>query len=229
MSKKYRPDKEEYIEGIGQFLYNIKIPSFDKSLEALAELNASMPTARELVCPMIKSGRELYGPVREAVISYPKEGNLLIRNSLILEFKELAEAGAIAHANGKELYLQGEYEEKAKRYIELAKKYPENDEAIFLRNDFPISLQKFDKDKRIDWIFKDTKEELAALLHKKGINTISFYVDSRDDINRHARPYINQLWLTLITKDMSGFSGIYKFFHSSISIHAIKKPSAQSQ
>ncbi len=224
MSKKYRPDKEEYIEGIGQFLYNIKIPSFDKSLEALADMGASIPSTRDFAFVIIKTGREIYGPVREAIIHYPNEGNLLIRNSLILESKALAESGAIAHAHGKEIYLEGEHEEKARLLLEKAKKYPENDEAIFLRNHLLISTQRFSEDKRIKWLFGDTQEDINAILNKEHIKEISFHVDSKDEVNRHAKPYTNQLWLTLFSKDMSGFSGNLKFFHNSISIHAVKKP-----
>jgi len=222
VSKKYRPDKEEYIEGIGQFLYNIKIPSFDKSLEALADMDASIPSTRDFVYSITKTKKEIYGPVKEAIISYPGEGNLLIRNSLIIEFKELAEAGARAHEQGRELYLEGEYGEKANKLLEIAKKESPNDEAIFLRNNFPIQVQRFNEDKRINWMFKDTKEELANILCKKDIRAISFYVDSKDEVNRHTKPYINQLWLSLFSKDQSGFLGNYKFLHTPISIHAIK-------
>ena len=212
MIKRYRSEWEEYIEGLGTFYYNIKNSS-------IPELNGSIPSARDLAYVIIKTEKEISGPVKEGLISCPGEGNVLIRDFSALA-SGLMEEAAKAHAEGREFYID---KNTARKYVDKAKRQPENDEAIFLRNNFPIQTSKFLEDKRIEFLFGDTKKDIADALEKKKIKAIFFYADSIGETDKHDGPYANQLWMSLFTKAMPGFSGIYKHLHMTHMIHAIEK------
>ena len=214
--KRYRPEWEEHIEGLGNFLYNIRNSS-------ILELNGSIPSARDLTYVILKKEKEISGPVREGVIAYPGEGNILIRNFPAIVSGKLAEEAARAHADGNEFYID---REKADKYLKIARMHEdnlENSEAIFLRNNFPIQIEKFPEDKRIRFLFRDMKNDIADLLERKGIKEINFYADSREEIDSHTQPYANQLWMSLFSRDMSGFSGNYQHLHIREMIHALVK------
>ena len=212
MIKRYRSEWEEKIDGLGTFYYNVKNSS-------IPELNGSIPGTRDLAYIILKTGKEISGPVKEGLISCPGEGNVLIRDFSILA-SGLMEEAAKAHAEGREFYID---EDIARKYVDLAKRHPENDEAIFLRNDFPIKTSRFFEDRRIEFLFGDTRADIADTLEKKGIKGISFYVDSIDEICRHNRPYANQLWMSLFSRIMPGFTGNFKHLHTKKMIHAIEK------
>ena len=213
MTKRYRSDWEENIKGLGRFFYDVKHAS-------IPELSNSIPSARDLAYVILKTGKEISGPVREGLISCPGEGNILIRDFSALAPNGLMEEAAKAHAEGNEFYIG---EDLAKEYVEKAKRHPENDEAIFLRNYFPIHTSKFCSDRRIDFLFRDTKIDIANILEAKGIKAIFIYADSKREIDKHEMPYANQLWMSLFSKDVSGFSGNYQHLHIKEMIHAIEK------
>ncbi len=212
MIKRYRPEWGQYIEGLGTFYYNVE----DSSIPRLSE---SIPSARDLAYVILKIGKEISGPVKEGLISCPGEGNILVRDFSALASGSMEKA-ARDHAEGREFYIDPSI---ARKYVEKAKGQSENDEAIFLRNNFPVQTSKFFEDKRIEFLFGDTKKDIADTLEKKGISAIFFYADSIGEIDKHDGPYANQLWMSLFTKAMPGFSGNYKHLHIKKMIHAIEK------
>lgn len=225
MSRKYPPEEEIYIEELdANFLFNIKLPSFNNTLEVLTELNAELPTARDLFFVMLKTRKNIYGVVKEEIISYPGEGNLLIRDPLVLQSKEFLNKSVEAHFAGREAYLNGNTQELLGEYLQKAKKCPRNNKAIFLgKNHNPVSLDKFKDDKKIRFMFDDLAEKAAEYLSEKEIKELKFYSDSEQEVDKHPHPYINPIWFTLSKGNTKGFLASYKFMAiKPIYLHAIQ-------
>ena len=187
-----KPMIEAEISGLGN-VYRIEVP-FDKAVESLESVKASVISARDLAYARITEGTQSslskYGSyIQEGDIYIPSQGIFLVRNPLLLQL-ELAEEAVQAH-NNKEYLIS---EAIADEYKEKASDSPEA-EVFCLRNLERIQTNRFGEDKRTLWLFQDKAQEYGEFLKEYKITEMPLWFDSQEHINNQESPYANQLWL----------------------------------
>ena len=197
----YNVQFETQVADLGTILYCDDSP-FDSASEALLKKSDELISLRDLAYARVKEGKnssvsENNSYVREGSLFVPNSKNkrILLRESLVLQNPYLATS---FHRSDKEYDL---YNFNVDEYLEKigANNY------LILKDTTPVLADKFDKDERTLWMFKDQAKEYGLLLKDAGIESVNmwFYPGSDRYIDAQLRPFANQLLLRRLGSNAS--------------------------
>ena len=161
--------------------------SFDEAKEALEKKGYEIISLQENAKLRIQEGKNSHisregNFVKEGIISIPKKGNFLTKNSPVL--KNPREAYE-AHGYFKsEFYISNKEVEKA---MQNSVQVP--------YNKFSVPTNRFGQDKITVFVFGETAKEYGKFLKEAGISKMSLYFHFEHDVNNKKQAFANQLWL----------------------------------